>query len=349
MSEESHLLPVLDIVEETADARSLVLGVPAGLEEAFAYRPGQFLTVAVPSALTGPVARCYSLSSSPSWSEDGPSPREPGPLVVTTKRTPGGYASHWLADNLRPGDRLRVLPPSGIFTPASLDTDLLMFAAGSGITPVMSIVRTVLAHGRGRVVLLYANRDAASVIFSAELDALAAGSAGRLEVEHWLETERGLPTVEALRELATPYDAWDSFCCGPPPFMAAVAEVLRGLGLPRSRRHQEKFVSLGGNPFGDAPVGPVGPVALSVALAGESHTFDDWSPDVRLLDFLEARGLRPPYSCRKGECSACVVRLTSGDLGVAHNEILDEEDLRGGLRLACQATPLSGRVGVRFE
>lgn len=340
MTEESYLLPVLDVVEETADARSIALGVPPGAEEAFAYRPGQFLTVAVPSALTGPVARCYSLSSSPV---------EPGPLVITTKRTPGGYASNWLADNLRPGDHLRVLPPSGIFTPASLDADLLLFAAGSGITPVMSIMRTVLARGSGRMVLLYANRDAASVIFASEIAALAEEHPSRLEVTHWLETERGLPSVEGLGAFAAPHDTWESFCCGPPPFMAAVAEVLRGMGFPRSRRHQEKFVSLGGNPFGDAPVGPVGPVAVSVELAGERHAFGDWDPSVRLLDFLESKGLRPPYSCRKGECSACVVHLVDGDLGLATNTILDEADIRAGLRLACQGVPLTDRVGVRYE
>ncbi len=333
-------MPVLDVVEETADARSIVLGVPPGAEEAFAYLPGQFLTVAVPSALTGPVARCYSLSSSPV---------EPGPLVITTKRTPGGYASNWLADNLRPGDHLRVLPPSGIFTPASLDADLLLFAAGSGITPVMSIIRTVLARGSGRMVLLYANRDAASVIFASEIAELAEEHPERLEVTHWLETERGLPSVEGLGAFAAAYDTWESFCCGPPPFMAAVAEVLRGMGFPRSRRHQEKFVSLGGNPFGDAPVGPVGPVAVAVELAGERHSFDDWDPSVRLLDFLEGKGLRPPYSCRKGECSACVVHLVAGDLGLAANTILDEDDIRSGLRLSCQGVPLTGRVDVRYD
>jgi 3-ketosteroid 9alpha-monooxygenase subunit B len=340
VAEESYLLPVFDVVEETADARSIVLGVPPGAEGAFAYLPGQFLTVAVPSALTGPVARCYSLSSSPVVH---------GPLVITTKRTPGGYASNWLADNLRPGDHLRVLPPSGIFTPASLDTDLVLFAAGSGITPVMSIIRTVLARGSGRLALLYANRDAASVLFASEIAALSEEHPDRLEVTHWLETERGLPSVEGLGAFEAPYDTRESFCCGPPPFMAAVAEVLRGMGFPRSRRHQEKFVSLGGNPFGDAPVGAVGPVAVAVELAGERHSFDDWDPSVPLLVFLEGKGLRPPYSCRKGECSACVVRLVDGDLGLAANAILDEDDIRGGLRLACQSTPLTGRVGVRYE
>ena len=135
--------------------------MPAGAEEEFAYKPGQFLTLAVPTDQTGVAARCYSLSSSP---HDG------GPLTVTVKRTVDGYASNWVCDNLREGDTIRVLPPCGIFTPASLDADLLLFAGGSGITPVMSITRTALPQGTGRIVLFYANRDETSVIFAARAD-----------------------------------------------------------------------------------------------------------------------------------------------------------------------------------
>src|SRR3954454_6760953 len=125
MSEPSYDLQVVGVVEETADARSVSFGVPQGAEAEFEYRPGQFLTVAVPSDQTGVAARCYSLSSSP---HDG------GPLTVTVKRTAEGYASNWICEHLDVGDTMRVLPPSGIFTPASLDADLLLFAGGGGVT-----------------------------------------------------------------------------------------------------------------------------------------------------------------------------------------------------------------------
>lgn len=239
--ERSYELTVREVVPETGDAASVALEVPPGLEDAFAYRAGQFLTVAVPSERDGLVARCYSLSSSPA---DG------GPLVITVKRTAEGYASHWLLDHLRPGERLRVLPPSGIFTPRDLDADLLLFAAGSGITPVLSIARTALAAGSGRVVLLYANRDDASVIFAGALDRLAREHPDRLRVVHWLESLQGLPDEAQLRSLAADHASYDSFVCGPAPFMKAVTGVLKEVGFPRERRHQEKFVSLGGNPFG---------------------------------------------------------------------------------------------------
>ena len=340
VTEESYVLPVLEVVAETAEDCSFVLGVPVGLEEVFAYRAGQFLTVAVPSALTGAVARSYSLSSSPA---------EPGPLRVTVKRSPGGYASHWLCDHVRAGDHLRVLPPSGIFSPASYDVDLLLLAAGSGITPILSIIRTALVAGTGRIVLLYANRDRESVIFGDVIDGLAADNPDRLTVVHWLETERGLPTAEALQSFASPYAEWDTFTCGPTPFMAGAAEALRALGLPKARRHQERFVSLGGNPFEDASVDAVGPVRVTVELAGETHVLDDWDPAVRLIDHLESRGLAVPFSCRKGECSSCMARLVSGDLRHDANTILDEDDLRAGLRLVCQAHPLTSHVAIRYE
>lgn len=242
MDIESYLLTVVDVVDETPEARSISFAVPEDAKDRFGYRPGQFLTLAVPSDRTGVVARCYSLSSSP---HDG------GPLTVTVKRTADGYASNWLCDHLTVGDRVRALPPSGIFTPASLDADLLLLAAGSGVTPVMSIVRTALAEGHGRLVVLYANRDERSVIFAGELARLSAAHPDRLQVVHWLESVQGLPTQEQVRAFAAQYPSHDAFVCGPAPFMKLAVAALKELGFPRGRRHQEKFVSLGGNPFGD--------------------------------------------------------------------------------------------------
>ncbi len=242
MDIESYLLTVVDVVDETPEARSISFAVPPGAEEQFRYRPGQFLTFAVPSDQTGIAARCYSLSSSP---HDG------GPLTVTIKRTTEGYASNWMCATLQPGDRIRVLPPSGIFTPSSLDHDFLLFAGGSGITPIMSITRTALAEGTGRIVVLYANRDERSIIFKDELTRLAAENPARLLVVHWLESVQGLPSQEQVKAFADQYHEFDAFVCGPPPFMKMTSLALRELDFPRDRRHQEKFVSLGGNPFGD--------------------------------------------------------------------------------------------------
>ena len=171
MTREYYQVPVAEVVRETGDACSLVLDVPPGLSGTFGYRPGQFVTVRVPSERCGSVARCYSLSSSPVAGERP---------AITVKRTEGGYASNWIADHVAAGTVLDLLPPAGTFCPQSLDADFLLFAAGSGITPVMSILKSALAAGRGRIVLVYANRDEGSVIFGPALRGLASDSGGRL-------------------------------------------------------------------------------------------------------------------------------------------------------------------------
>ena len=217
--EQSFVLPVAEVVRETADAVSVVFDVPEEYAEAFAYRPGQFLTLGIPSDRTGLVARCYSINNPPGEQ-----------LQVTVKRTDGGYASHWINSELSAGDSLRVLPPSGIFTPKSLDEDLLLFAGGSGITPIMSITRTALRDGTGQVVLFYANRDEESVIFAERLRDLAAEHPDRLLVVHWLETVQGLPTQDQLRAFASRFASYEAFVCGPAPYMKATIKEERRVG-----------------------------------------------------------------------------------------------------------------------
>src|SRR5438067_1118968 len=232
---EPHILTVAEVIAETADASSVVFEVAPEQAEAFQYRPGQFLTLR-----TGEVARCYSLSSAP---------HEGSRLKVTVKRTEGGYGSNWVCDNISTGSTIEVLPPAGVFTPKSFDEDFLLFAGGSGITPVMSILKTALCRGTGRVVLIYANRDERSVIFARELAGLALQHPDRLIVVHWLESVQGLPGVAQLKALAAPFASFEAFLCGPGPFMDAARQALKDLGHPRARIHLEKFVSLGGNPF----------------------------------------------------------------------------------------------------
>ncbi|QIX26809.1 ferredoxin--NADP reductase [Nocardioides sp. JQ2195] len=362
MDTESFLLEVLGVVEETPDACSVQFVVPTEAEDHFTYRPGQFLTLAVPSDTTGLAARCYSLSSSP---VDG------GPLTVTVKRTVDGYASNWICDNLKAGDSIRVLPPSGIFSPADLDEDLLLFAGGSGVTPIISIARTALARGTGKIVVFYANRDETSVIFAKEWARLSAEHPDRLVVVHWLESVQGLPTQEQLKSFASHFATYDAFCCGPAPFMKSVSLALRELEFPRARRHQEKFVSLGGNPFGDveelrkaeetladaddhedgdgAENPLTGPVRIEVELDGENYEFDDYAGDKPILDFLESKGVDAPFSCREGNCSACACMVLEGEVKMLHNEVLDETDLADGIRLTCQALPLSEKLRITYN
>jgi 3-ketosteroid 9alpha-monooxygenase subunit B len=329
-------------VRETADAHSIVLEPAEADAPHFGYRPGQFLTFAIPTDRVGGAARCYSLSSSPLLGER---------LKVTVKRTVDGYGSNWICDHLREGDEVEVLPPSGTFTPRTLDTDLLLFAGGSGITPLMSILKSVLHAGRGHVTLVYANRDERSVIFRDELVAAQKQYPGRLHVVHVLESVQGVPRPETLTELARPYAAREVFVCGPAPFMDAVTGAVAALGVPNARVHCERFLSLADDPFSASPVvldtgGAAGTV--EVELDGETTTLP-WPAGNRLLDVLRDAGLNAPFSCREGRCSACACVLLEGEVDLAHNEVLDEQDLADGIILACQATPRSERVRVTYD
>jgi 3-ketosteroid 9alpha-monooxygenase subunit B len=315
--------------------------------------------VAVPSDRTGLAARCYSLSSAP----------HSGLHQITVKRTVDGYASNWIVDNLKPGDTLRVLPPSGIFTPKDVDADFLLFAGGSGITPVMSIARTALEKGTGKVVLFYANEDESSVIFAGQLRELTEEYADRFTVVHWLVSVQGLPSERQLGLFASYFASYTAFVCGPAPYMKAVTSALKELGFPRERRHQEKFVSLGGNPFGDVEevlaaekeladaddhddadeAVVTGPVTVEVELDGQEYSFDDWQGEQVLLEYLEAKGVDAPFSCREGNCSACACVVLEGEVRMLHNEVLDADDLADGIRLVCQARPLTDRIRISYN
>jgi 3-ketosteroid 9alpha-monooxygenase subunit B len=339
LTREYFQISVAEVIRETGDACSLVLEVPPSLEAVFGYRPGQFVTVRVPSDRCGSVARCYSLSSSPLAGERP---------TITVKRTEGGYASNWIASNVVAGSVLDLLPPAGTFCPGSLEGDFLLFAAGSGITPVMSILKSALAAGRGRVVLVYANRDERSVIFGPSLRGLASDSAGRLVVVHWLDSLLGLPSVAGLVALARPYVAFEAFICGPDPFLALVRDALGRLGVPGPRLHVERFVSLAENPF-EVVAAPDGALAatLVVTLDGTTTTLA-WPAGTRMLDVLIDAGLDAPYSCRQGICGACACQLTRGKVDMAHNEVLEAADIADGYVLACQAVSLTPEVSISY-
>ncbi|HET6708872.1 ferredoxin--NADP reductase [Amycolatopsis sp.] len=343
MAERVYTLTVADVVVETPDARSVVFEIPPEHASAFAYSAGQFLTLRIPSEQTGSVARCYSLSSAPHENR----------VQVTVKRTDGGYGSSWICSSLQPGMQLDVLAPAGVFCPASVDEDFLLFAGGSGITPVMAILKTALETGSGRVVLVYANRDERSVIFAGELASLAKRYGDRLVVIHWLESVQGLPDVSQLRGLASAYTSHEAFLCGPAPFMAAAKEALGQLGVPRERVHVEKFTSLTGNPFEDVvveeePVPDSSPAALTVTLDGETRAMP-WPRQRKLLDQLLDAGMDAPYSCREGQCSACACRVVSGEVKMLHNEVLDADDIADGIVLACQSLPVTDEVSISYE
>lgn len=343
--ERYHALTIAEVIEESCDTKSLVFAIPDGLAETFRYRPGQFLTLRVPHP-DGTLARCYSLSSAPDL--------DPA-LRVTIKRVTDGRASNWICDHLRPGATVDVLAPAGAFVPRNLADDFLLFAGGSGITPILSIVKSLLARGSGKATVIYANRDESSVIFREALRALAAAHPQRLTVLHWLDSVQGVPSAAQLQALAAPWGAstqsFQCFICGPGPFMDGARAALVALGVPRERIHIERFVSLDSDPTQVVAVVPSatdGPVAaLEVTLDGTSHAFDCAAGET-LLDSMLRAGLAAPSSCRSGSCGACMCRLEEGDVTLRANAILDSDDLADGWTLACQGVPASAKVRVRF-
>ncbi|OZF26103.1 ferredoxin--NADP reductase [Rhodococcus sp. 14-2483-1-2] len=337
-------LRVENVIEETSDALTLVFADP-GTDgtTAFRYRPGQFVTLEIPHAQHTSVARCYSLSSSPDCDERP---------AISVKRTTGGYASNWLCDNAVVGLTLSALHPAGTFVPPRWDKPLILFAAGSGITPIMSILKTALAIHNQRVELIYANRSPQSVMFADTLNDLTQRYPTRLDVRHWFESERGLPTHTGLREIIPSHADSDAYLCGPASFMDIACAALDSAGLPPDAIHREAFASIETNPFlytaPRASTAMHGGTPVTAEVEGEDYSFF-CPPDTVLLDAMLAQGIDAPFVCREGTCGACAFTLTAGEVEMRVNETLDDYEIKKGMRLACQSVPVSDSVAIVID
>jgi ferredoxin-NADP reductase len=331
-----HPLRIADVVDETADARSFVLEVPPDLEGAFAYRSGQFVTHRV--SIDGQThLRCYSMSSSPDVGDR---------FQVTVKRVPGGAVSNWMIDNLRPGDVLETNCPAGVFClPTEGDGDVVAFAGGSGITPVMSIVKTALATTSRRIQLLYANRDRDSVIFADELDRLVERDPDRLAVSHNLDVEHGFVDADAVRRFANTSPEAEYFICGPAPFMDIVEGALLADGVEERRIHIERFSPT------EPPAQTLDDSAscrVTVELAGRTDSIDH-HPGTTILQTARELGMAPPFSCESGSCATCMARLVDGAVEMYVNNALTDEEVEEGWVLTCQSVPTTPTVHVVYE
>lgn len=336
-----HVLTVSDVVAETADAATIRFAVPEPLRAEFTFRAGQFLTLAVPSEREGWAARCYSLATAPGDAD----------LAVTVKRIAGGYASNWLLDQVRTGDRLRALAPSGLFHPRSRESDLLLCAAGSGITPAISLLRDAVGSVTGRATLFYVNHDEDSAIYAAELRRLAAEHPDRVEVVHWFTGERGRPTADDFAVWAKPLAEREVFVCEPDAFVVVVRAGAAAAGFDTHRIRVEEYRSLTGDPF--APIADFSAESLSdasqaeVTIDGVDHTVV-WPTTHTLVDALAVAGIDAPYACREGKCGACTCRLAEGSVDLGRTDALEPEDIADGYVLGCQARPTSRTVTIAF-
>ncbi|HEX5944841.1 MAG TPA: ferredoxin--NADP reductase [Acidimicrobiales bacterium] len=335
-----HPVPIRRVVPETAESASFVLDVPPDLRDAFAYEAGQFLTFRVEVAGEAHL-RCYSMSSSPAVDDD---------LAVTVKRVPGGAVSNRMIDELGPGSVVEVTRPAGVFCLGPGDGDIVAFGAGSGITPIFSLLKTALATTERRVRLLYANRDRDAVIFGSALDALVERHPGRLEVAHHLDVEHGYVDAEALRPFAAaPADA-EFFVCGPGPFMDIVETTLLDGGVDADRIHIERF-----SPATEVPPAPASPpgsaepngddagateTVVTIELDGTVDSVA-YHPGTTILQTARQMGMAPPYSCESGSCATCMARLVEGTATMYVNNALDDDEVEEGWVLTCQAVPTS--------
>ncbi len=332
-----YALRVAEVVRETADASSFVFHVPEDLSEKYAYRAGQFLTFRV--ELDGVAhLRSYSMSSSPLVDER---------MRVTVKRVAGGVVSNWMNDVLAPGDELVATVPSGSFVVDGGAGEIVAFAGGSGITPVLSIIKTVLAGSARRVRLLYANRDRDSVIFGAELADLKERYGDRISLAFHYDCDSGHLGRETVRAFLGTCDDAEFFVCGPEPFMDRVQGALAGAGVEASRVRVERFTPASGDDADPEP-GAAPPVSVSIRLGRQSVTGEP-RPGSTLLQAARALGLRPPSSCETGSCATCMARVVEGTAVMRNNEALTPEEVGEGWVLTCQAVPTSPSVRVIYE
>jgi len=335
-----HELRVARTIDETHDAISIVLDVPASLKEAFRYRAGQFLTFKVP--WQGRVlVRSYSLSSSPDVD---------GEHKVTVKRVEQGRISNWMNDAVRAGSALMVVPPAGLFVlDPDARRDLVLFSGGSGITPCISLIKSALATTQRRMQLVYANRDARSVIFAAELERLRAQHPDRLAVTHSLDAERGfLSEADVAAQVGDALDR-DFYLCGPAAFMETVEHALRARGVARERIHIERFVSPPDH-HDAAPApdpGEVAPHTITLVIGGKAREVP-YEAGERVLHAARRAGLDPPFSCEEGYCSCCMAKLVSGRVVMAANDCLTPDLLAEGWVLTCQSRCVSRDVRIEY-
>ena len=346
-----HVLPVADVERLCADAVAVTFAVPAALHDTFAFRPGQYLTLRLRTG-DGEERRSYSICS-----PAGDLPK------VGVRRVDTGLFSEWLVDRLAPGDEVEVAPPSGSFTPElTPGSHHGLVAAGSGITPVLSIAASVLAaHPDTRVTLIYGNRRTDTVMFTEELADLKNLHGPRLHLLHVLSREpmeaeifTGRLDADKIRTIVTALvdvddvDQW--WLCGPLGMTEAAVEVLTGLGVDRRRMHRELFYVDEPPPEvhrSDAAVdGETSEV--TVVLDGRATTMTLPRAESVLDTAQRVRG-DLPFACKGGVCGTCRARITHGEMTMRRNFALEDEEVEAGFVLTCQSRPVSDTVTVDFD
>jgi ring-1,2-phenylacetyl-CoA epoxidase subunit PaaE len=348
-----HALTVKDITRETADCVSVSFDIPQQLANDFKYIQGQYITFKL--HIDGQeIRRSYSVCSSPITDAD---------LRVAIKKVKNGKGSTYINDRLKVGDMLEVMTPMGNFytaMDASNHKEYVLFAGGSGITPMLSIIKTVLhAEPNSRIQLFYGNENEAAIIFKNQLQALEQEHSSRLKVHHILnsaadypEIYKGMMTVEKLSTLIQQFVKIDNrsevYICGPVPMMQNVEQTLQQLNVPKSQIHIEYFSA----PVESAAAPTVGTATkkatLTIILDGD-EVVTEMMPDESILDAALRINLDAPYACQGGSCCTCRALLTEGKVDMKVNYALLDAEVKQGFILTCQSYALTESITVDYD
>jgi len=350
-----HRLAVNDLRRETADAVSITFNIPQELADDYAFAPGQYLTLR--TTMDGEeVRRSYSICSGP----------DDGELRIAVKKVDGGAFSSWAADELKAGDELDVMTPTGRFgvKPAPEQARVYVgFAAGSGITPILSIVKGALAREpNSRFFLFYGNRSSTGVMFLEALEELKDSFLQRFSLFHVISgEEQDLPILHGrldgekvrvlLRSLVPASSVDHVFICGPTAMCDDIEATCRDIGIAEDKIHVERFVSgLGGKPRPKAAVAPTAPpkAFASLIIDGKRREVPVAEGEA-ILDAALRAGVDLPFACKGGMCSTCRAKLVEGEAPMDVNYSLEPWELKAGFILTCQAKPVSEKIVVDYD
>ena len=350
-----HRLTVNDLRRETPDAVSMTFTIPPELANDYAFAPGQYLTLR--TTMDGEeVRRSYSICSGP----------DDGELRIAVKKVDGGAFSSWAADELKCGDELDVMTPTGRFGVAAAPDEArihVAFAAGSGITPVLSIAKGVLAREpKSRFFLFYGNRSSEGMLFREELEELKDRFMERLSLFHVISgEEQDLPILHGrldgekvkvlLRSLVSASSVDHVFICGPTGMSDEIEATCRDLAIAVERIHVERFVSgLGGKPRPKAVIPPTAPpkAFASLIIDGKRREVPVAECEA-ILDAALRAGVDLPFACKGGMCSTCRAKLVEGRAEMELNYSLEPWELKAGYILTCQAKPVTEKVVVDYD
>jgi ring-1,2-phenylacetyl-CoA epoxidase subunit PaaE len=350
-----HRLAVNDLRRESSDAVSLTFTIPRELRDDYRFEPGQYLTLR--TTMDGEeVRRSYSICSGP----------DDGELRIAVKKVDGGAFSSWAADELKSGDQLEVMTPTGRFGIAHAPDQARVyagFAAGSGITPILSIVKGVLAREpRSRFFLFYGNRSTSGMLFREALEELKDRFLQRLSIFHVISgEEQDIPILHGrldgekvrvlLRSLVPAASVDHVFICGPTGMSQDIEATCRDIGIADDRIHVERFVSgLGGRPRPKAVVAAGAPPKAIASLVVDGKRREvPVAEGESILDAALRAGMDLPFACKGGMCSTCRAHLVEGDAPMEVNYSLEPWELKAGFILTCQARPASDRVVVDYD